>query len=253
MNRGLGVLEIVSGAGSLVIAAGGFYPREQQLSRPIFRPSNAGPAARAEAGRSRLAPRARQRRTGPVPCAGVAWWATRRPGGRASSRCRTWRRAPIRCLLRAACGARRVVCSRGEHGKCPDQGQVPRSRAQQDACGSSLPSATTARLASTSREGTRPWSRPPLAGAVIIYSDHMTGADGEAMFRHACRLGLEGIVSKRATSRYRSSRCASWAAAETGSPRTSRRQAHGHGRAPLVRQAAADMMGAVDRGLVVWA
>jgi ATP-dependent DNA ligase len=30
------------------------------------------------------------------------------------------------------------------------------------------------------------------------------------MFRHACRLGLEGIVSKRATSRYRSGRCLSW-------------------------------------------
>jgi len=29
----------------------------------------------------------------------------------------------------------------------------------------------------------------------------MTGADGEAMFRHACRMGLEGIVSKRVDSR----------------------------------------------------
>ena len=37
------------------------------------------------------------------------------------------------------------------------------------------------------------------AGAAIIYSDHMTGADGEGMFRHACRMGLEGIVSKRPT------------------------------------------------------
>jgi bifunctional non-homologous end joining protein LigD len=48
------------------------------------------------------------------------------------------------------------------------------------------------------------------ADPAIIYSDHMTGADGEAMFRHACRLGLEGIVSKRAASRYWSGRCASW-------------------------------------------
>ena len=48
------------------------------------------------------------------------------------------------------------------------------------------------------------------AGAAIIFSDPLTGADGEAMFRHACCLGLEGIVSKRATSRYRSGRCASW-------------------------------------------
>jgi bifunctional non-homologous end joining protein LigD len=30
------------------------------------------------------------------------------------------------------------------------------------------------------------------------------------MFRHACALGLEGIVSKRATSRYKSGSCLSW-------------------------------------------
>ena len=35
------------------------------------------------------------------------------------------------------------------------------------------------------------------AGAAIIYSDRIPGADGEAMFRRACRMGLEGIVSKR--------------------------------------------------------
>jgi bifunctional non-homologous end joining protein LigD len=32
----------------------------------------------------------------------------------------------------------------------------------------------------------------------------------EAMFRHACAMGLEGIVPKRATSRYRSGRCDAW-------------------------------------------
>jgi len=48
------------------------------------------------------------------------------------------------------------------------------------------------------------------ADAAIIFSDHLTGADGEAMFRHACALGLEGIVSKRADSRYKSGRCLSW-------------------------------------------
>ena len=48
------------------------------------------------------------------------------------------------------------------------------------------------------------------ADAAIIYSDHMTGADGEGMFRHACRMGLEGIVSKRVDSRYKSGRCLSW-------------------------------------------
>jgi bifunctional non-homologous end joining protein LigD len=44
----------------------------------------------------------------------------------------------------------------------------------------------------------------------LLFSEHVEGEEGEAMFRHACRLGLEGIVSKRATSRYKSGRCLSW-------------------------------------------
>src|SRR5215207_4945291 len=31
----------------------------------------------------------------------------------------------------------------------------------------------------------------------LIFSEHMSAAEGEAMFHHACALGLEGIVSKR--------------------------------------------------------
>jgi len=38
----------------------------------------------------------------------------------------------------------------------------------------------------------------------------MDGPDGEAMFRHACAVGLEGIISKRADKPYRSGRCAHW-------------------------------------------
>jgi hypothetical protein len=34
------------------------------------------------------------------------------------------------------------------------------------------------------------------AGAGIQFNEHMDG-DGEAVFRHACKLGFEGIVSKR--------------------------------------------------------
>jgi bifunctional non-homologous end joining protein LigD len=33
---------------------------------------------------------------------------------------------------------------------------------------------------------------------------------GDIVFRHACKLGLEGIVSKRLGSRYRSGRCPDW-------------------------------------------
>jgi bifunctional non-homologous end joining protein LigD len=36
--------------------------------------------------------------------------------------------------------------------------------------------------------------------------EHLDGADGEAMFRHACAMGLEGIVSKRVDGRYKSGR-----------------------------------------------
>jgi bifunctional non-homologous end joining protein LigD len=34
--------------------------------------------------------------------------------------------------------------------------------------------------------------------------------DGESVFRHACKLGCEGIVSKRLGSRYRSGRSKGW-------------------------------------------
>ena len=39
--------------------------------------------------------------------------------------------------------------------------------------------------------------------AGIRYSEHLTG-DGRAIFEHACKLGLEGIVSKRINAPYRS-------------------------------------------------
>jgi bifunctional non-homologous end joining protein LigD len=47
------------------------------------------------------------------------------------------------------------------------------------------------------------------AGEALRFSEHLEGA-GEAIFRHACSLGLEGIVSKRRDSRYRSGRSLTW-------------------------------------------
>ena len=47
------------------------------------------------------------------------------------------------------------------------------------------------------------------AGVGICFNEHMEG-DGEAVFRHACKLGLEGIVSKRKDSSYRSGRSPDW-------------------------------------------
>jgi hypothetical protein len=37
-------------------------------------------------------------------------------------------------------------------------------------------------------------------------NEHMEHPDGVAVFQHACKMGLEGIVSKRLGSRYRSGR-----------------------------------------------
>jgi bifunctional non-homologous end joining protein LigD len=43
----------------------------------------------------------------------------------------------------------------------------------------------------------------------IRLNEHLQ-LDGELVFEHACRLGLEGIVSKRLGSRYRSGRSPDW-------------------------------------------
>jgi bifunctional non-homologous end joining protein LigD len=44
----------------------------------------------------------------------------------------------------------------------------------------------------------------------IRYNEHLEFDDGEAVFHHACRMGLEGIVSKRKDSTYRSGRSPDW-------------------------------------------
>lgn len=44
---------------------------------------------------------------------------------------------------------------------------------------------------------------------LIRYVDHIEG-DGEVVLAHACKLGLEGIVSKRADAPYRSGRSTEW-------------------------------------------
>jgi bifunctional non-homologous end joining protein LigD len=48
------------------------------------------------------------------------------------------------------------------------------------------------------------------AGPVLRLSEHLDATQGEAMFCHACAMGLEGIVSKRLLSRYKSGACRSW-------------------------------------------
>ena len=43
-----------------------------------------------------------------------------------------------------------------------------------------------------------------------LFAWWQTVADGDLVFRHACAMGLEGIVAKRRDSRYRSGRCRDW-------------------------------------------
>ena len=48
------------------------------------------------------------------------------------------------------------------------------------------------------------------AGAGIRLSEHLAVTDGEAIFAHACAMGLEGIVAKRRDRPYRSGRSKDW-------------------------------------------
>ena len=43
----------------------------------------------------------------------------------------------------------------------------------------------------------------------IRFTEHLTG-DGPAVFEHVCRMGLEGIVSKRTDAPYRSGPSRTW-------------------------------------------
>ena len=44
----------------------------------------------------------------------------------------------------------------------------------------------------------------------VQLNEHLEHEDGEVVFRHACKMGLEGIVSKRLGSRYRRGRSPDW-------------------------------------------
>src|SRR5262245_5325633 len=48
------------------------------------------------------------------------------------------------------------------------------------------------------------------AASGLRYNEHIEHDDGPTVFAHACKLGLEGIVSKRKDSPYRSGRSSDW-------------------------------------------
>jgi hypothetical protein len=48
------------------------------------------------------------------------------------------------------------------------------------------------------------------AGHGVRLNEHMEHPEGAVVFQHACKMGLEGIVSKRLGSRYRSGHSPDW-------------------------------------------
>jgi ATP-dependent DNA ligase len=62
------------------------------------------------------------------------------------------------------------------------------------------------------------------AGDGLRLNEHIT-ADGPTVFAHACKMGLEGIVSKRKDSPYRSGRSADWLKSKNPACEAARREA----------------------------
>jgi len=57
----------------------------------------------------------------------------------------------------------------------------------------------------------------------IHFNEHLTG-DGPTIFHHVCRMGLEGIVSKRVDARYRSGMSTTWLKAKNPESAAVRRE-----------------------------
>jgi bifunctional non-homologous end joining protein LigD len=92
------------------------------------------------------------------------------------------------------------------------------------------------------------------AGAGVHLNEHLEPNDGAIVFEHACRIGLEGIVSKRKASPYRSGRTLDWLKAKNpNAPAVTRLAEEDWGRASGGRQGAArdawDPAGLVDAPL----
>jgi ATP-dependent DNA ligase len=62
------------------------------------------------------------------------------------------------------------------------------------------------------------------AGPGIRFNEHLEG-DGPTIFAHACKMGLEGIVSKRKGSPYRSGRSKDWLKCKSPTSEAVRREA----------------------------
>src|SRR5205814_7097169 len=59
----------------------------------------------------------------------------------------------------------------------------------------------------------------------LRFNEHLDNDDGPLVFAHACKMGLEGIVSKRKDSRYRSGRSRDWIKSKNPNAPAVRREA----------------------------
>jgi bifunctional non-homologous end joining protein LigD len=59
----------------------------------------------------------------------------------------------------------------------------------------------------------------------LRFNEHLDEKDGALVFAHACKLGLEGIVSKRSNSPYRSGRSPDWIKSKNPSAPAVKREA----------------------------
>jgi ATP dependent DNA ligase domain len=102
------------------------------------------------------------------------------------------------------------------------------------------------------------------AGPGLRFNEHMEHDDGEIVFRHACKLGLEDIVSKRKDSPYRSGRSPDWLKSKNPNAPAVKREAEEDWEKSLPKFASASISGriplwillgprpAFGRGLFLW-
>jgi ATP-dependent DNA ligase len=64
-----------------------------------------------------------------------------------------------------------------------------------------------------------------FVGECHHFNEHLDEHDGPLVFQHACKLGLEGIVSKRRNSPYRSGRSLDWIKSKNPAAPAVRREA----------------------------
>ena len=64
-------------------------------------------------------------------------------------------------------------------------------------------------------------------GLVLRFNEHMEG-NGPTVFAHACKMGLEGIVSKRKDSAYRSGSSPDWLKMKNANAPAVKREAEEH-------------------------